>query len=97
MGTDDRSRRRWFGAIVLAGALILLILGETLLKDRLRNVTFVLYWLLCFILTGAAIVVAFRDAQALRRETRQEHRELVEDALKEVESKARAKKRDGSP
>jgi hypothetical protein len=93
MGLDATARRRWFGAIVLALALLMLILGQTVLQDRLGKVAFVIYWLLCFIFTGLAIVVAFRDVKAVQHEVRSEQRTLLESTLKDIESEARARQK----
>ena len=91
MAIDATIRRRWFGAVVLLAALAMLICGKTVLKGKLRDLKFIAYWLLCLALTGLAIVVAFLDARALQRRTRQEQRDLFESTLKEVQSQARTK------
>ena len=54
--------------------LLMLIGGETLLKGQLDQTWFVLYWMICFLLTGLAISIAFLDAKIVQRRTRQEHR-----------------------
>jgi membrane protein implicated in regulation of membrane protease activity len=91
MALDATARRRWFGAIVLLVALAMLICGETVLKEKLGNLTFILYWLACFGFTGLAIVVAFLDARALSHRTRQEQRDLFEATLKEIERKTKTR------
>jgi voltage-gated potassium channel Kch len=91
MDFDATSRRRWLGILVLIAALGMLFAGETVLQGRLQNVTFVLYWLLCLILTTAAIIIAFLDARALRRQTREEARDLLHSTLKEIETDAKAR------
>jgi len=91
MALNATVRRRWFGAVALLAALAMLICGQTVLKGRLGDLAFITYWLVCFGLTGLAIVVAFLDARALRRRTRQEQRDLFESTLKEVESEARTR------
>ena len=91
MALDATTRRRSHGALVLLAALGMLIGGETVLKDRLRNLAFVFYWLVCFGFTGLAILIAFLDARVLQRRTRQEQRELFETTLKEIETEAKAK------
>lgn len=93
MGLDATTRRRWLGILVLIAALGMLIVGETVLQGRLQNVTFVLYWLLCLILTTAAIIIAFLDARALRQQTREEARDLLQTTLKEIETDAKARRR----
>src|SRR5437879_6506364 len=93
MGLDTTARRRWFGAIVLVLALLMLILGETVLKGKMSNVAFVVYWLICFVLTGLAIVVAFRDARAVQDVVKTEQRTLLESTLKDIESEARSRQK----
>jgi len=98
MALDATARRRRFGACVLLAALAMLIGGETVLKGTLGDWASVLYWLVCFVLTGLAILVAFLDARALQHRTRQEQRELFETTLKEIETEAknRPRRRDRS-
>ena len=72
MALDATARRRWLGALILLAALGMLIGGETVLEGKLGGLAFVFYWLVCFALTGLAIVVAFLDARALQRQTRRE-------------------------
>jgi membrane protein implicated in regulation of membrane protease activity len=91
MAIDATTRRRWFGAVVLLAALAMLICGETVLKGKLGDLTFIAYWLVGLAFTGLAVVVAFLDARALQRRTRQEQRDLFETTLKEVQSKIRTK------
>ena len=88
MALDANARRRWFGAVALLAALGMLICGETMLKRKLGNLVFIAYWLVCFALTGLAIAIAFLDARALRRRTRQEQRDLFETTLKQIQSEA---------
>jgi hypothetical protein len=91
MAFDATARRRWFGVIALVAALVMLLCGETLLKEKLKNLALVCYWLVCFGFTCLAILVALWDARALRRRTSREHRDLFEATLKEIETKARTK------
>jgi len=92
MSLNATARRRWLGAAVLFAALLMLIGGETLLKGQLNQTWFVLYWLICFLLTGLAISIAFLDAKIVQRRTRQEHRELLETTLRRIEKDAKVKK-----
>ena len=93
MALDATARRRWFGACVLLTALAMLICGETVLKGTLGNLAFVFYWMVCFGLTGLAILIAFLDARALQQRTRQEQRRLFEATLKEIEAEAKNRPR----
>lgn len=93
------SRRRWMGVIFVAAALAMLIAGQTILKSRLEGAVFVLYWLACLVFTALAIVIALLDVRTLRDRTREEHRTLIEDTLKEIEREARSgpRRSGGSP
>jgi len=93
MGSTSDTRRRWFGAVFLTTALGMLIAGETVLRDRLGNVGFVVFWMVCFLLTCLALLIAFLDAAAVRRRAREEHREFLEKALKDIVREKEAKSR----
>jgi|SRR5258708_6311188 len=94
MGLDATGRRRWFGALVLFAALAMLVGGQTVLKDRLKDPhVFLVYWLVCFGCTGLAIFIAFLDVRALQRRIREEQRNLVHRTLKEIETDAIGKTR----
>ncbi len=91
MALHGTARRRWLGALLLLAALGMLVAGQTVLKDRLKDLGFLLYWLVCFLFTGAALLVAYLDALALQRRSRRETRELLETTLGKIESDARKK------
>ncbi len=93
MAFDATTRRRWFGALVLLAALGMLAGGETVLKGKLGNLAFIFYWLVCFILTGLAILVAILDARALQRRVRQEQHDLFDTTLKQIETEAKTRSR----
>ena len=70
-------------------AVAMLIAGETLLKNALSDVGFLLYWLVCFLFTGLAIVFAFIDVRQVARRTREEQRELMQTTLNQIERQTR--------
>jgi len=43
---DASARRRWSGGLALLAALAMLVCGETVLKDRLGMVSFLIYRLI---------------------------------------------------
>lgn len=92
MGLDATARRRAFGVLMLLAALAMLIVGQTVLKNSLQGFGFIVYWLLCFVFTGLAVLVALLDARAVQRRSRREARELVENTLGEIQ---KARKRPG--
>jgi membrane protein implicated in regulation of membrane protease activity len=91
MALDATARRRWFGAVVLLAALVMLICGATVLKRTLEGLTFIYYWMACFALTILAIIVAFLDARALQRRTREEQQNLFAATLKQIETEAKTR------
>ena len=86
MKLSAKARRRWFGAFCLLGALGLLLAGETKPQGRLTGVNFILYWLLCLILTLCAMLAALLDVFALRREQRARQRALIESTIEEIQA-----------
>jgi hypothetical protein len=95
MRLSATARRRWLGILVLVAALGMLVAGETVLQGRLGDVAFLGYWLVCLVLTGCAILIALADARALRQQTRNEARDLLQNALKDIESEARNRRGHG--
>ena len=62
----------------------MLIVGATLLEERLSAPAFLLYWLACFGFTVLAICAALLDARILRQEARDAHRALFESTLEKI-------------
>ncbi len=72
----DKARRR-SGIIFLIVALVLLVLGLTLLKTWLgRGVLFLFYWLTCFGFTILAMLTALLDAWIVRIRARDQQEDL---------------------
>ena len=87
MNAGAKTLRRTFGAICLLAAIGMLVLGETALAGKLAPVAFLLYWLGCLAFTVLAIVTALADVRALRRETHDEQRQLIDRTLQNVPTK----------
>ena len=82
-------RRRVFGGVVLGSAVLMLILGQTVLAGKLGPALFMFYWLGCLLLTIVAVFVAFADARATAARTIKERRELLDNTLKRIQAEAR--------
>ncbi len=80
--------RRWLGVIALGLAVVMLTAGETLLQGKLSPAGFVIYWAVCFLVTGVAIVLALAEARAVARSARQQNRVLLESTLREIEQES---------
>jgi hypothetical protein len=93
MVLDATARRRWLGALVLSAAIGMLVAGQTVLETRLKGILFAIYWLTCVGMTGAAILIAFLDARAVSRRICQEERELLNTALRQIQTDARNRPR----
>jgi hypothetical protein len=77
-------RRRWFGLFYLISSGGLLVWGLTLLHPVLRGWLFVAYWFACFLCALLALVMAWLDLRAIRRQARAERRELLDQALSRI-------------
>jgi len=91
MNNSAKTRRRRFGGICIALAILMLIAGETVLKAKLTGVAVLVYWLTCFILTALAAGVAIIDAARVRSELKAQQRELIEGTLQQIERERRAR------
>lgn len=78
--------RRFFSGIFLLAALLMLGSGLTVFSPALKGATFITYWLICFLLTGIAAIVALVDVVLIRRELKQKQRDLIESTLAEARS-----------
>lgn len=85
MTANARSRRRWLGVLCLLAAMVMLVLGLTVIEARLSGVGLIAYWLGCFVLTALAAGVALLDAARVQAENRAEQRALIESTLHEIE------------
>ena len=93
---NKKTRRRWFGALCLLAAIVMLVAGETVLKGRLSALGFVAFWLVCFVATVLAIYAALLDARAVREETRSEQRALFENTVQKIQEEKARKARDAA-
>jgi len=88
----SKTRRRRFGIICISLALLMLLVGETVLKSHLSGVALLGYWLGCFILTALAAGAALSEAARVGLEARETQRSLLEKTLQEVEREKAEKK-----
>ena len=86
MLTSLDARRRWFGAFFLIMSLSLLVWGTTFLSDYLvkRPALFVVYWAVCALFTGLALINAMLDMIIMRKRTRDEQVALAEKSFADV-------------
>ena len=87
MGNNSGSLRRTLGIVCLAVPVGMLVLGQTALKSSLANqvALFLVYWLVCFLFTFAAMFLALAEIRAIRRQTQEETRDLIAQTLNEAE------------
>jgi hypothetical protein len=76
--------RRWLGMFCLAVASGMLIWGHTILEAHLKDLGFLIYWIICFLFTFASIVIALLDVHAMLHSIRKERLELFRHALKDI-------------
>jgi hypothetical protein len=85
MPNSAEALRRWWGAFCLAVAAVMLIWGQTVLVPYLKGLIFIIYWFICFLFTIGAIFIALIDLRAIRQRVRNEHTELIEKTLREID------------
>ena len=90
--SDSRRRRLGLGCLVVAAGLLLL--GQTILKQFLDDLAFLVYWLACFLFTFAAIFGALIEVRSVRRRTREETRELFEKTIEDIDGEEPETRRD---
>jgi len=95
MSLKPEQRRRWTGAVILGIAVLMLIVGETLLKGSLSPLLMLVYWLACFALAAVSMIYAVIDASAVARQTTKARRELAAQTIQEIEQ--RLKDKEGKP
>ena len=86
MPSSADALRRWCGLLFLALAFGMLVWGQTVLRDKLSGVAFLIYWSVCFVFTFAAIITALLDMRATRKRARAEQQELLRRTLDEIEN-----------
>ena len=81
--------------MLLTACALMLVLGLTVLADRLHGPRFALYWSWCFLLTVAAIVVALVDMLLIRRASKQTRRALFREQLMTKDLIEKLRKKNG--
>jgi len=66
------------GGILLTACALMLVLGMTVLDERLQGMQFVLYWTWCLLLTFGAAILALWDILLVRRILKRTRRELFQ-------------------
>jgi hypothetical protein len=94
---DGVIRHRKRGVTFLIIAVLMLVLGETVLRQSLGKVPFLLYWMACFVFTGMAILFAFLDVAGVQRQAREQQRELLEKTIREIARQKEAKASRSNP
>ena len=87
MEQNSNAVRRTLGIVCLVVPAGMILLGQTVLRSSLRGAGFLLYWLVCFLFTFAAVSVALVELRSVRRQTRKETRELLQRTLLDIEGK----------
>ena len=91
MDSNTGIRHRKRGMVFLIISVLMLILGETLLRSYLTKIPFILYWMVCFACTGLAVLFAFLDVAGVQRQAREQQRELLEKTIHEIARQKEAK------
>lgn len=59
----------------------MLVWGQTVLRDQLKDTGYLLYWAICFFFTFLAICTALLDLLLVRRQNRIDQRDLLKKAF----------------
>jgi hypothetical protein len=84
MSSYSRRRRRGFGLVCLMVAGLMLFLGQTVLSSHLEGWGFILFWMAVFLFTGWAVIAALLDLRAVRKETLQEQRDILDELVEKI-------------
>jgi len=91
------NKRRVAGTIFLGISILLLALGETVLRYRLTPIATLVYWTACLLATFGAILCALLDLGHSFRQSHDEQRALLEGTLREIESERARRKSSAEP
>jgi high-affinity Fe2+/Pb2+ permease len=83
------------GALLLTACALMLILGMTVLSNRLQGPRYILYWCGCLLVAVAAMVVALWDMLLLRRASKQTGRSLFREQFMSPDLVEKRQKKDG--
>ena len=89
MTWNAKTRRRWFGALCLIVAVVMLIAGDTKAQPGASALGFIGYWLGCFLCAVLAMAAAIIDVGAVSREAHDEQKALFEKTLNEIQVEKR--------
>ncbi len=84
---------RYIGAVVLSACTVMLVLGLTVLEDRLHGFALAQYWVWCFLLAIASMVCAVWDMLLVRRSFKQTRRQIFRQQFMTGELGEKLKKR----
>jgi hypothetical protein len=84
MAASTDTIRRRMGVLFLTMAVAMLVLGQTILQSRLKDWIFLVYWLGCFGFTILAAMTALIDVMVVRRKSRDQQRELIEEMVDKI-------------
>ena len=94
MLTSNDTRRRSVGLFFLLLAVVMVIWGQTVLKQYLVQLGYVLYWLACIFCLMVAMFMALLDLWVMGRRNRHQQEELYKRTMMEIEQKQDAARRD---
>jgi hypothetical protein len=69
--------------MALAGGMLLW--GQTVLASRLAGRTFIIYWTLCFLFAGLALIFSVMEIFRLRRGLYRQQKDLLRKTLEEID------------
>ena len=87
MSGDPQSRfRRITATVCIVIAALMVVLGLTVFGGAFQARAYLLYWLCCLFSTLLAMIFAFWDLKSIRRQGRQQKREVFTEAFRNIEA-----------
>lgn len=82
--TSSSVVRHWLSGFAIFAAMGMVILGQTLFAGQLQGYDYVFYWGVCMVLTFLAALAAIYEMASIRKESRRQHHQLLEDTFGEA-------------
>ena len=84
------------GAVLLTVCALMVVLGSTILVERLHGPQFIFFWGWCSLLTFAAIVLALWDMLLIRRDLKRKRQEMFRHEFMDDEFVEKLRKKKGN-
>jgi integral membrane sensor domain MASE1 len=81
--TSSSLVRHWLSGFAVIAASAMVILGQSVFAGQLQGYDYIFYWSVCMVLTALAAFAAIYEMSTIRRESRRQQNELLEETFGE--------------